>query len=148
MPQFPIQITANRLLNRSFHDCPSNFIQPLRLLLIGCPGSGKGTQSARLQKDFGVTHLSSGDLLRRNITEKTLLGQQALHYVTEGKLVPDELLIDLIDTELLSVGNTNWFLDGFPRTVGQAKALDATLNRLAQPLNLIINLQVPNNNNS
>lgn len=141
-------------------------------------GSGKGTQSARLQKDFGVTHLSSGDLLRRNITEKTLLGQQARHYVTEGKLFPDELLIDLIDTELLNVGNTvcinslhiyiyiriyiyntydikedqiitqNWFLDGFPRTVGQAKALDATLNRLAQPLNLIINLQVPNNNNS
>ncbi|KAL0135010.1 adenylate kinase-domain-containing protein [Mucor lusitanicus] len=128
---------------RAFHDCPANAIQPLRLLLIGCPGSGKGTQSSRLEKNFGVAHLSSGDLLRRNITEQTALGQQAQQYVADGKLVPDDLLISLIDSELLHVGNTNWLLDGFPRTISQAEALDATLNKLMQPLNLVINLQVP-----
>ncbi|CEP14291.1 hypothetical protein [Parasitella parasitica] len=128
---------------RTFHDCPTNAIQPLRLLLIGCPGSGKGTQSSRLEKNFGVAHLSSGDLLRRNITEQTSLGKQAQQYVSDGKLVPDDLLISLIDSELLNVGNTNWLLDGFPRTIGQAEALDATLNKLMQPLNLVINLQVP-----
>ncbi|KAI9341042.1 adenylate kinase-domain-containing protein [Pilaira anomala] len=131
------------LLRRSFHDCPSNAIQPLRLLLIGCPGSGKGTQSSRLEKNFGVAHLSSGDLLRRNITDQTALGQQASQYVADGKLVPDNLLISLIDNELFQVGNTNWLLDGFPRTIKQAEALDASLKKIMQPLNLVINLQVP-----
>ena len=69
-------------------------------------GSGKGTQSSRLEKSFGVAHLSSGDLLRQNIREKTMLGQQAQQYVADGKLVPDDLLISLIDSELLNVGNT------------------------------------------
>ncbi|KAK4509497.1 uncharacterized protein ATC70_007849 [Mucor velutinosus] len=136
-------IKFNKNQVRAFHDCPANAIQPLRLLLIGCPGSGKGTQSSRLEKNFGVAHLSSGDLLRKNITEQTALGQQAQQYVTDGKLVPDDLLISLIDSELLNVGNTNWLLDGFPRTIHQAEALDATLNKLMQPLNLVINLQVP-----
>ncbi|KAI8880616.1 adenylate kinase [Backusella circina FSU 941] len=128
---------------RTFYDCPTNAIQPLRLLLIGCPGSGKGTQSSRLQNNFNVAHLSSGDLLRRNITQQTALGQQASQYVADGQLVPDNLLISLIDSELMNVGNTNWLLDGFPRTLNQAEALDATLNKLMQPLNLVINLQVP-----
>ncbi|KAL7314320.1 Adenylate kinase 2 [Mucor circinelloides] len=136
-------IKFNKNQIRAFHDCPANAIQPLRLLLIGCPGSGKGTQSSRLEKNFGVAHLSSGDLLRKNITEQTALGQQAQQYVADGKLVPDDLLISLIDSELLNVGNTNWLLDGFPRTISQAEALDATLNKLMQPLNLVINLQVP-----
>lgn len=69
-------------------------------------GSGKGTQSSRLEKNFGVAHLSSGDLLRRNITDQTALGQQASQYVADGKLVPDNLLISLIDNELFQVGNT------------------------------------------
>ncbi|KAI7901533.1 adenylate kinase-domain-containing protein [Cokeromyces recurvatus] len=120
--------------------------QPLRLLLIGCPGSGKGTQSSRLVERFGVTHVSSGDLLRKNIKEGTLLGQQAKQYVQDGKLVPDHLLVSLINKELASqqqIKNENWLLDGFPRTLNQAKALDVTLNRISQPLNLAINLQVP-----
>ncbi|KAI8639223.1 adenylate kinase-domain-containing protein [Parasitella parasitica] len=128
---------------RAFYDCPTNAIQPLRLLLIGCPGSGKGTQSSKLERNFGVAHLSSGDLLRKNITDQTSLGKKAQQYVSDGKLVPDALLTSLIDSELLNVGNTNWLLDGFPRTIGQAEALDATLNKLMQPLNLVINLQVP-----
>ncbi|KAI8988411.1 adenylate kinase-domain-containing protein [Mycotypha africana] len=128
---------------RYYHDCPTNAIQPLRLLLIGCPGSGKGTQSTRLQRNFGVAHLSSGDLLRKNIQEQTVLGRQAEKCVADGKLAPDDLVVSLIDAELRKVGNANWLLDGFPRTLHQAKALDANLNRIMQPLNLVINLQVP-----
>ncbi|CAO3697114.1 hypothetical protein G6F70_008177 [Rhizopus microsporus] len=132
-----------RIHKRSFHDCPINSIQPLRLLLIGSPGSGKGTQSSRLVKNFGVTHLSSGDLLRKNIREGTWVGQQAKQYVTDGKLVPDGLLISLVNKELLHIGATNWLLDGFPRTIEQAKQLDTSLRQLMQPLNLVIHLQVP-----
>ncbi|CAO3692354.1 unnamed protein product [Rhizopus stolonifer] len=131
------------IIQRSFHDCPINSVQPLRLLLIGSPGSGKGTQSKRLQKNFGANHLSSGDLLRKNIIQETWVGKQAKQYVSEGKLVPDELLISLIQQELVSFGNTNWLLDGFPRTLSQAKELDGSLQKLMQPLNLVVNLQVP-----
>ncbi|KAI8367166.1 adenylate kinase-domain-containing protein [Choanephora cucurbitarum] len=135
--------TFQQQQKRGFHDCPTNAIQPLRLLLIGCPGSGKGTQSKRLQTHFGVSHFSSGDILRKHIREKTVLGQQASQYVSQGRLVPDHLLISLIDTELLQLSHTNWLLDGFPRTVEQAKALDSSLERMMQPLNLVINLKVP-----
>jgi len=131
------------LLYRAFHDCPSHNVQPVRLLLIGCPGSGKGTQSSRLQKNFGVSHLSSGDMLRKNINDQTFIGKQARQYVENGKLVPDELLVSLINNELNCVDSTHWLLDGFPRTVNQAMALDAKLGSLMQPLNLVINLQVP-----
>lgn len=72
-----------------------------------------------------------------------MLGQQAKQYVQDGKLVPDHLLVSLIDDELLKVGNINWLLDGFPRTMTQAKALDANLKKIMQPLNLVVNLQVP-----
>ncbi|KAI9268913.1 adenylate kinase-domain-containing protein [Phascolomyces articulosus] len=126
-----------------FHDCPVNELQPLRLLLLGSPGSGKGTQSNRLQKNFGVAHLSSGDLLRRNINQKTTAGLRASDYMAKGQLVPDELMLSLIDDELTLMGNPNWLLDGFPRTILQAKALDSRLQKLTQPLNLVINLEVP-----
>ncbi|KAI8063287.1 adenylate kinase-domain-containing protein [Gongronella butleri] len=128
---------------RTFHDCPINAIQPLRLLLLGSPGSGKGTQSERLQKHFGVLHVSSGDLLRRNIQQQTPIGQQAASYMSQGQLVPDPVLISLIDQELSHVGTHHWLLDGFPRTLTQAQALDDTLTRLMQPLNLVVNLEVP-----
>lgn len=75
-------------------------------MLIFQQGSGKGTQSSRLVKNFGVTHLSSGDLLRKNIREGTWVGQQAKQYVTDGKLVPDGLLISLVNKELLHIGAT------------------------------------------
>ncbi|SAM09166.1 hypothetical protein [Absidia glauca] len=128
---------------RSYHDCPINALQPLRLLLLGSPGSGKGTQSERLKTNFGVSHLSSGDLLRKNINQHSVIGQQAADFVAQGKLVPDNLLVSLVDRELAQVGGGNWLLDGFPRTVKQAQALDKTLDRLMQPLNLVINLEVP-----
>ncbi|KAI9494466.1 adenylate kinase-domain-containing protein [Zychaea mexicana] len=135
--------TLQQCTKLHFHDCPVNEMQPLRLLLLGSPGSGKGTQSNRLQKNFGVAHLSSGDLLRRNISQNTPAGLKASDYMTKGKLVPDEVMLSLIDEELATMGNPNWLLDGFPRTILQAKALDARLQKLTQPLNLVINLEVP-----
>ncbi|KAI9314754.1 adenylate kinase-domain-containing protein [Dichotomocladium elegans] len=126
-----------------FHDCTVSDLQPIRLLLLGSPGSGKGTQSNRLQSNFGVAHLSSGDLLRRNISQKTAAGLAAHEYMAQGRLVPDETMVSLIDAELTRMGNPNWLLDGFPRTISQAQALDAKLQQLAQPLNLVINLEVP-----
>ncbi|KAI8085186.1 adenylate kinase-domain-containing protein [Halteromyces radiatus] len=118
-------------------------MQPLRLLLLGSPGSGKGTQSERLKTNFGVHHLSSGDLLRKNINQQSFIGQQAADYVAQGQLVPDNLLVSLVDRELGKIGGHNWLLDGFPRTLKQAHELDNTLNKLMQPLNLVINLEVP-----
>ncbi|KAI8385027.1 adenylate kinase-domain-containing protein [Radiomyces spectabilis] len=129
--------------SRSFHDYSSHEIQPLRVLLLGSPGSGKGTQSERLKKNFGVSHLSSGDILRKNIKHHTKCGQIAAEYVAKGKLVPDNLLVNLVNTELSQMNNHNWLLDGFPRTQPQAEALDKMLNKLMQPLNLVINLEVP-----
>ncbi|CAO3592768.1 unnamed protein product [Absidia cylindrospora] len=128
---------------RSYHNCPINAMQPLRLLLLGSPGSGKGTQSGKLKASFGVSHLSSGDLLRKNISQQSFIGQQAAEFVAKGQLVPDHLLVSLVDRELTQVGGHNWLLDGFPRTVEQAHSLDKTLNQLMQPLNLVVNLEVP-----
>ncbi|CAO3649837.1 unnamed protein product [Cunninghamella echinulata] len=124
---------------------PSIFRQSIKTNIhqIRSPGSGKGTQSERLQKHFGVYHLSSGDLLRKNISQQTKVGQQAAEYVAHGKLVPDHLLVSLVDRELAQVGGHNWLLDGFPRTLKQAEALDSSLTKLMQPLNLVINLEVP-----
>ncbi|KAI7857012.1 adenylate kinase-domain-containing protein [Circinella umbellata] len=139
----PTTTHSNSFRKVFFHDCPVNDLQPLRLLLLGSPGSGKGTQSNRLQKNFGVAHLSSGDLLRKNISKKTTTGLKASDYMTKGKLVPDEVMLSLIDEELAVMGNPNWLLDGFPRTILQAKALDSRLKNITQPLNLVVNLEVP-----
>ncbi|KAL0079019.1 adenylate kinase-domain-containing protein [Phycomyces blakesleeanus] len=131
------------ILARRFHDCPVSDVQPFRLLLLGSPGSGKGTQSERLMKQFTASHISSGDLLRRDIVQQTPTGRKAAEYVTSGKLVPDELILALIDAELSNIANPNWLLDGFPRTLGQAQALDLMLQKRTESLNLVINLEVP-----
>ncbi|GAB5589325.1 hypothetical protein Unana1_04225 [Umbelopsis nana] len=124
-------------------DCPHNAAQPLRLLLIGSPGSGKGTQSERIQKNFPVGHISSGDSLRKNITRKSDIGIAAAAAMAKGNLVSDDLMTLLIKSELDQVHSENWLLDGFPRTIDQARILDKMLIRNMQPLNLVINLVVP-----
>ncbi|TPX32963.1 hypothetical protein SmJEL517_g03996 [Synchytrium microbalum] len=116
----------------------------LRFLIMGCPGSGKGTQTSRIIKQFPVTTTSAGDLLRDHITRGTDVGKVAAKYIDQGNLVPDELIINLVLEELnASLLGKNWILDGFPRTLGQAKSLDAKLNEMKQPLDLVINLDVP-----
>lgn len=109
-----------------------------RLVILGAPGSGKGTISKRIIRDFELKYLSSGDLLRAQMIEKTDAGNEAKLYIEHGQLVPDELIIKLITNELNKMRGTSWLLDGFPRTATQAKALQKD-----EPVNLALNLDVP-----
>ncbi|KAG8595616.1 hypothetical protein GDO81_001575 [Engystomops pustulosus] len=109
-----------------------------RAVIMGPPGSGKGTISDRIVKHFALKHLSSGDLLRLNIQKKTEIGILAKSYIEQGQLVPDDVITRLIVQELNNFGEHNWLLDGFPRTVPQAQALDK-----AHQINTVIDLNVP-----
>lgn len=112
----------------------------LRVIILGAPGSGKGTISSRIVRDFNLSHLSSGDILRSNIGNKTPLGLQVKEYVTKGALVPDSLVTKLMVTEVKKLGpQVDWLLDGFPRTQSQAEALDAD-NVVPEA---VVNLNVP-----
>ena len=98
------------------------------LILFGPPGSGKGTQSEKIVERFGLIHLSTGNLLRQEIADKTPLGQEAKNFMDKGQLVPDEVVIGMIDSCLEKHADAKGFLfDGFPRTVAQAEALDKLL---------------------
>ncbi|KAL1492819.1 hypothetical protein ABEB36_011001 [Hypothenemus hampei] len=105
-------------------------------VILGAPASGKGTISARIVNTFNLEHISSGDKLRQNIQKKTEVGLEAQKYIKEGKLVPDDVMIKFISQELNSVRPV-WLLDGFPRTVAQAKAL-WEIHNLDVALNLIV----------
>ncbi|XP_050732735.1 GTP:AMP phosphotransferase AK3, mitochondrial-like isoform X2 [Eriocheir sinensis] len=95
-----------------------------KMVILGAPGSGKGTISSRILRDFGLKHLSSGDVLRSQVLKKTDLGQAAEKYMKSGKLVPDEMMVKLITSELAGIKTSSWLLDGFPRTRAQAEALN------------------------
>lgn len=117
----------------------------MNLLIIGPPGAGKGTQSAMICEKFNLTQLATGDILRANVKEQTTLGIQAKEYMTSGKLVPDDLIIDMMKEEILKPKYSNGFiLDGFPRTIAQADALCRLLSILNIQLNKVIILKVPN----
>ncbi len=116
----------------------------MRILLLGPPGSGKGTQATALKQRWNVLHLSSGDLLRAHVRENTELGQRAKPFMERGELVPDALIIDMMaDRMSQSDAGAGYVLDGFPRTVAQAEALDARLAELGQDLDAVISLEVP-----
>ncbi|ANB13222.1 adenylate kinase ADK2 [Sugiyamaella lignohabitans] len=122
--------------------------RPLRALFLGAPGAGKGTQVSRLLRDFkGIPAISSGDLLRDNIQKGTKVGKEAATIIKDGGLVPDSTMVSLIGTELQNRGwlnsESSWLLDGFPRTVSQAPALDSILNKSGAALNLVVELKVP-----
>ncbi len=104
----------------------------MRLVLLGPPGAGKGTQAKALEERFAVRQISTGDILRANVAQGTLLGLQAKGFMDSGKLVSDDLIIAMMELEL--AGEESFLLDGFPRTVAQAVALDALLQRLNLPL--------------
>ena len=115
----------------------------LNLVLFGPPGAGKGTQAEYLISSFGLTHLSTGDLLRGEIAGGTKLGKEAKSYMDKGELVPDSVVIGMIESKLESTKDTNGFIfDGFPRTVEQAKALDALLNTNGTPISAMLSLEV------
>ena len=117
---------------------------PVRLVLFGAPGVGKGTQAAALQERIGVPHVSTGDMLRAAIRAGTPQGQRARAIVESGRLVPDELISEMIGVRLQSGDVAKGFiLDGFPRTVGQAEYLDKALGDQGRALDAVINLDVP-----
>ncbi|KAM4809214.1 GTP:AMP phosphotransferase AK3, mitochondrial [Rhinophrynus dorsalis] len=109
-----------------------------RAVIMGPPGSGKGTVSDRIVKHFALKHLSSGDLLRTNVQQKTEIGLIAKSYIDQGQLVPDDVITRLVVQELHKMNQNHWLLDGFPRTVRQAEALDNVYH-----INCVIDLNVP-----
>lgn len=117
----------------------------LNLVLFGAPGSGKGTQSSKIIDSFGLHHISTGDLLRHHIAEGTSLGKVADSYISQGMLIPDELMIDILDHELdHNLKDVKGVIfDGFPRTIPQAKALDKLLEKRGTSLAAVIGLEVP-----
>ena len=115
----------------------------LNLVLFGPPGAGKGTQSENLINKYNLTHISTGDLFRKNIGESTELGKTAQKFMDEGNLVPDEIVIGMVDDKIHSTPNTNGFIfDGFPRTIAQANALDALMKKNNTQINTMIALEV------
>ena len=113
------------------------------LILFGPPGSGKGTQSEKIVEKFGLKHLSTGDLLRREISDKTPLGMEAKSFMDKGQLVPDEVVIGMIDSSLeKNAGAKGFLFDGFPRTVAQAEALDKLLSFKKTAITKVIALEV------
>jgi adenylate kinase len=115
----------------------------MRLLLIGAPGAGKGTQAERLAARFGITHISSGDLLRQHVKDQTSLGQTIRSYVENGDLVPDSVVMDMLRKPVVAAAKAGGYvLDGFPRTVDQAKASFPTAHALGVEVQAAIHLDV------
>ena len=115
-----------------------------QIVLLGPPGSGKGTQASGLEQRWGLVHISSGDLLRAHVKEGTHLGRRAKPYMDRGDLVPDELILDMMAERMGAPDAQRGFaLDGFPRTVAQAEALEARLEAIGQKLDAVIYLRVP-----
>lgn len=115
----------------------------LRVILLGPPGAGKGTQAVRIVDKFNVPHISTGDIFRDNIKKGTELGKKAKAYMDRGELVPDDLVIEIATTRLLEDDCKEGFLlDGFPRTIYQAEKLDAFLEKHGQKIDKVLNLDV------
>ena len=118
----------------------------MRLLLIGPPGGGKGTQAKYLVEYFSIPQISTGDMLRKNVHNKTPLGKEAEKFMTDGKLVPDSIIIDMIEKRLDEKECSNgYILDGFPRTIPQAEGLDNLLDGMNKKLDYVIVIIVPDN---
>ena len=115
-----------------------------RLIFLGPPGAGKGTQAGSLSHSCDVPHISTGDILRSAVANVTELGKKAKFYMDSGELVPDELILDLIRERLTADDALQgWILDGFPRNVDQATFLDDLLQEIDQPFECVVNLEVP-----
>lgn len=115
----------------------------MRLILLGPPGAGKGTQASGIVDKYNVPHISTGDIFRKNIKENTELGRKAKEYMDKGLLVPDELVVAIVEDRLKEADAKDGFLlDGFPRTENQAIALDSALSNMGTSLDKVINIEV------
>lgn len=114
----------------------------MNIVLFGPPGAGKGTQSSMLVDRLGMRQVSTGDLLRQAVKEKSVLGQKAESYMKKGELVPDPIIIGLIEEELHGESDKDRIFDGFPRTVPQAESLDQLVEKVGQRLSWVISLEV------
>mgnify|MGYP004444447531 FL=1 len=115
----------------------------MNILIMGPAGSGKGTMSELIVKEYGVTHISTGDMLRENVKNNTELGMKAKEYMNAGKLVPDELINAMVKDRLMQPDCKNGYLmDGFPRTLGQAKVFDEITAEINCPIDVVVDLEV------
>lgn len=114
----------------------------MRVVLLGAPGAGKGTQCKRMVDKYNVQHLSSGDILRTERAEGTELGAQAQDYMDSGRLVPDDLIVKMMAGAVAKAPESGYVLDGFPRTVNQAEELDKSLASDGRMIDVVVNLQI------
>lgn len=115
----------------------------MKLVLLGPPGAGKGTQASGIVKRYNVPHISTGDIFRKNIKEQTELGKKAKEYMDKGLLVPDELVVEIVEDRLKEEdARAGFLLDGFPRTQKQAQALDEVLAKMGSGLSRVVNIEV------
>ncbi len=119
----------------------------MKIIMLGAPGAGKGTQAKMIAAKYGIPHISTGDIFRANIKNGTELGAKAKEYMDKGLLVPDELVVDLVIDRFQEPDCANGYvLDGFPRTIPQAEALDKALTAIGESVDYAINVEVPDEN--
>ena len=119
----------------------------MKIIMLGAPGAGKGTQAKKIAEKYNIPHISTGDIFRANIKNGTELGKKAKTYMDQGLLVPDDLVVDLVVDRVNQTDCENGYvLDGFPRTIPQAEALDRALAKLNQKVDFAINVEVPDEN--
>ena len=119
----------------------------MKIIMLGAPGAGKGTQAKKIAEKYNIPHISTGDIFRANIKNGTELGKKAKTYMDQGLLVPDELTVDLvIDRVGQDDCKDGYILDGFPRTIPQAECLDAALEKRGEKVDFAINVEVPDEN--
>lgn len=115
----------------------------MKLIMLGAPGAGKGTQAKKIAEKYGIPHISTGDIFRANIKEGTELGKKAKEYMDQGLLVPDELTCDLVMDRIQQDDCKNGFvLDGFPRTIPQAEALTAALEKIGESMDYALDIEI------
>ena len=119
----------------------------MKIIMLGAPGAGKGTQAKKIAAKYELPHISTGDIFRANIKNGTELGKKAKTYMDQGLLVPDELVVDLVVDRVQQEDCKNGYvLDGFPRTIPQAESLDAALEKLGEKIDYAVNVEVPDEN--
>lgn len=135
-------VPTDEILHQLKRRCSILSGKPKRILLFGAPGCGKGTQSEWLNSELGLVHLSTGDILRSAIAQGSPVGVAAEKAIAEGKLIPDEVILTLVRKKFEEIGDAGFVLDGFPRTLNQAKGLDVILKDMRSEISCVLHLRV------